>query len=336
MVSLAEVQESNARISSSFPEGLVAVFVGGTSGIGEMALKQFAKHTRRPRAYLLGRSQEAGDRITSECKTLNSEGEFLFVKADLSLIRTVDVVCRDLRSKEKAINLLFLTIGTGVLRQETSEGLHFFAALVYYARLRFIENLLPLLQQATDLRRVVNVAGGTKEGLIHINDFQARNLSIRTLRGHLTSMTTLAFETLARSAPDVSFVHEFPGTVKTDIGKEATGVLFIIIKIIFFVLGPFISVPGEESAARHLFIATSARYPPAADKNANSGVSWEDGAEIARGTTGESGSGVYSIDWDGESANANVEALLANLRQEGMSETVWDHTQGEFKRITNV
>jgi short-subunit dehydrogenase len=112
MVSLLDIQSSNSRIASALPPGLVAVFVGATGGIGETTLKQFAKHARQPRVYFVGRSQEAGDRIAAECKALNSEGEYIFVKADTSLIRTVDDVSRDIKSKEKAVNLLFLTTGT--------------------------------------------------------------------------------------------------------------------------------------------------------------------------------------------------------------------------------
>ena len=111
MVSLTHVQSSNSRISSTLPPGLVAVFVGATSGVGETSLKQFAKHVRQPRVYFIGRSQEAGNRIAAECKALNSEGEYIFIKADTSLICTVDDVCRDIKSKEKAVNLLFLSTG---------------------------------------------------------------------------------------------------------------------------------------------------------------------------------------------------------------------------------
>lgn len=118
MVSLTDVQSSNSRIASTLPPGLVAVFVGATSGVGETSLKQFAKHARQPRIYFVGRSQEAGDRIAAECTALNPEGEYVFIKADTSLICTVDDVCRDIKSREKAVNLLFLStgslIGTGM------------------------------------------------------------------------------------------------------------------------------------------------------------------------------------------------------------------------------
>lgn len=74
MVSLTDIESSNARISTVLPPGLVAVFVGGTNGVGETTLRRFAAHARQPRAYSLGRSQEAGDRITAERKTLDPEG----------------------------------------------------------------------------------------------------------------------------------------------------------------------------------------------------------------------------------------------------------------------
>ena len=114
MVSLTEVQSSNSLIPSALPSGLVAVFVGATSGIGETTLKQLAKHTRQSHIYFIGRSQEAGDRIKAECKALNKEGEYAFIKADVSLIRVVDDICRDIKSKEQSINLLFLSQGSMV------------------------------------------------------------------------------------------------------------------------------------------------------------------------------------------------------------------------------
>jgi NADP-dependent 3-hydroxy acid dehydrogenase YdfG len=110
MVSLSNVQLSNSLISSTLTR-LVAVFVGATSGIGEITLKKFAKHSRQPRAYFVGRSQNAADRIVAECKALNPQGEYIFIKADVSLIRVVDKVCEQIKAKEKALNILFLSAG---------------------------------------------------------------------------------------------------------------------------------------------------------------------------------------------------------------------------------
>ena len=124
MVTLSQVQSSNLLVSSALPPHLVAVFVGATSGIGEATLKQFAKHSLQPRAYFVGRSQDAGDRIAAECKALNPKGEYIFVKADVSLIRVVDEVCDAIKAKEKIINILFLSAGLPSLDRRGTSSSH--------------------------------------------------------------------------------------------------------------------------------------------------------------------------------------------------------------------
>jgi hypothetical protein len=102
---------------------------------------------------------------------------------------------------------------------ETPEGLHFAASLVVYSRNRFIVNLLPLLQNATALRRVVSVFAACKEGPVDTIDFQGRKVPMLSQRGHTSSLVTLSLEALAKKAPDVSFIHDFPGPVKSGIGR---------------------------------------------------------------------------------------------------------------------
>ena len=112
MVLLSEVEASNESVAKTLPAGLVGVFAGATAGIGETALKEFARITTQPRIYFIGRSQEAGDRLITELGKLNLGGYFVFVKADTSLLKNVDKVCKDIQSKESKINLLFLSQGT--------------------------------------------------------------------------------------------------------------------------------------------------------------------------------------------------------------------------------
>ena len=111
MVSLSKIRGSNSLISTTFPTRLVALFVGATSGIGESTLKKFAQYTNSPRAYFIGRSQDAANRVMVECKALNPGGEYIFIKADVSLIHVVDKVCKEIKAKEKVLNLLFLSAG---------------------------------------------------------------------------------------------------------------------------------------------------------------------------------------------------------------------------------
>lgn len=155
-------------------------------------------------------------------------------------------------------------------------------------------------------------------------------------RGHASSLITLSLEALAKKAPDVSFIHDFPGPVKSNIARDTKGAAMFILKAVFMVIGPLIYIPNQESGERHLFLATSARYPARTGGNTVPGVPLSGGVAVARGTDGKSGSGVYSVDWDGESAGPKVEELLAKFRKEGMVEKVWKHTEEEYKRITGL
>ena len=335
MVSLSAVQSSNSLISSTFPPGLVAVFVGATSGIGEATLKLFAKHFRKPRAYFIGRSQVAGDRIVAECMVLNPEGEYVFIKADVSLIRIVDEVSEEIKKKEKTLNILFLSAGLPSLdRSETPERLHLLAALNYYSRVRFITNLLPLLRCATALKRVVTVAGGGLEGPLDTSDFSARRMPLFAMRGHLSTLITLGLQAVAKAAPDVSFVHDYPGTVDTTLSSRMTGFMGVAIRAYTYLFGRWICVPIEESGERHLYLLTSARYPPVSDCDSRHlAVPLGYGIDVAQGTVGELGSGAYSVGWDGESSSPATQKLLIALRDEGTVEDVWRHTEKEFERI---
>lgn len=112
MVPFPEILQSNPRISSELRTRLVAVYIGATSSIGELSVKGFAKNVLEPRIYIIGRSQESADRKIAECQSLNPQGEYFFLKPDTNLIKNVDEVCREIKSKEKSINVLFKSMGS--------------------------------------------------------------------------------------------------------------------------------------------------------------------------------------------------------------------------------
>ncbi|KAK7756213.1 hypothetical protein SLS62_001806 [Diatrype stigma] len=335
MVSLEVIRESNARIATSLPARLVAVFVGATSGIGETTLKQLVKRAQQPRIYFIGRRESEGRRIQAELKELNQEGEYNYLQYDVSLLKNVDEACRYLKSKEPAINLLFLSSGTLIIGRETDEALNYPMALVYYSRTRFIVNLLPQLRQASHLRRVVTVAAGGKEGEVFLTDLQARNMGGFTFRGHGTSMITLSLEAIATQAPEVSFVHVYPGFVKTGLSRELTGIGPAIAKIVFKPVMALLHIPIDETGERQIYFATSARFPPGdgglGDAN---GVALAQGVNVAVRVDRNPGGGVYSIDYEGEGTSERVQALMKSLTEDGTADKIWKHTEEEFLRIT--
>ncbi|KAI0095673.1 hypothetical protein GGR51DRAFT_544837 [Nemania sp. FL0031] len=333
MVSLEAIIESNARLATSLPAGLVAVFVGATSGIGEATLKCFVKRTQRPRIYFIGRREAEGQRVLGELKKLNTEGEYNYLKYDVSLLKNVDEACRYIKSRETTINLLFLTSGTLITGKHTEEGINYSTALVYYARTRFIINLLPHLKAASHLRRVVTVAAGSKEGKIFTDDFPAEHLGLLTFRPHITSLITLSLEALAKQAPEVSFIHDYPSFVKTGLSRELTGIGATIMKIVFAPLMALLQVPIDETGERQTFFATSARFPPSEPRDAD-GVALGEGVAVAAGVNGNPGGGIYSIDWEAEGTSPRVQKLMHDFSQDGTAEKLWKHTEDEYMRVT--
>jgi len=110
MVSMKEVRLSNDAFKNG-PAGLKALFVGATAGIGASAVKQFALHAKAPTVYLAGRSQAKASPLLDELKALNPQATFIFIEADVSLLKGVDKVCDQILAKEEKLDLLWLSQG---------------------------------------------------------------------------------------------------------------------------------------------------------------------------------------------------------------------------------
>jgi hypothetical protein len=223
-------------------------------------------------------------------------------------------------------------------RSVTCEGLNLFLAASTYTRIRIAQQLLPLLTAAaatTPLARVIDVAGGTREGPVDTTNIGAINMPISKLRAHTISLHTLAWEMLAHDAPSVSFIHSYPGPVYTELHKGVSGVLgwllYIAITAWHTLLGRWMFVPIDECGERHVFLATSGRYKPRTGGASGLDVPVHDG--ISRGSDGVMGSGVYSISWDGEGPTDRSVGVLEGLKKDGVRELAWKHFVEEFDRV---
>lgn len=158
-----------------------------------------------------------------------------------------------------------------------------------------------------------------------MDDFQGWHMKLMANRDHAASITTLSLESHHKKNPDVSFIHNFPGVVKSGITRGTTGPVLTALKALIRVFGSLFYMPANEAGDRHVFLATSGRYSAgSSDSAAGVPLSVVDGLSLARGTDGELGSGVYSIDASGESAGPKVEEALASLRSRGMIGQVMD------------
>jgi NAD(P)-dependent dehydrogenase (short-subunit alcohol dehydrogenase family) len=157
MPSLSQIRTANAAFSPSYLP--VAVFVGGTSGIGEAMAKAFARYTKgNARIIIVGRNKAAAESIFASfpkpTTAVSDTGPLHeFVHCDATLMKNVHATTKDLLAKLHTINFLVLSPGylaTGG-RDETEEGIDKRLALSYYARWTFIHDLMPLLQKAKGL-----------------------------------------------------------------------------------------------------------------------------------------------------------------------------------------
>ena len=299
------------------------------------------------------RSQDAADRIVSELKTIQPDAETTFIRKDLTLLKNVDEVCDEIKSKETKLNLLFMSQGTMSLKgrdgkpltlvssvvpqhqlvtksfAETSEGLDRKLTTNYYSRMRFTQRLLPLLQSTfSQLSRVVSVlAPGEETALEYDNLDLKQNFSLRQAAAHAITMTDFTFEEMAKKNPTVSFVHTYPGVVKTGFAKEAGFAIKAASQLALTVFSRW-TVGIDESGERHLYAATSAAYPPKGGEKG--GVEVGDG-KVKEGSAGEIGSGAYLIGFNGE-FRAN-EKVLKELRGKDAGAKIWEHTMKIFENV---
>lgn len=309
---------------------LVGVFVGGTNGIGESTLREYFKHTTRPKAYMIGRDESNAKKIIEDVTKDKEGAECHFIKCDITLLKNVDEACREIVRKEKKIHVLFLTAGFLTLRgrYETPEGIDRKMCVNYYARMRFIHNLLPQLTAAAknkELSRVLSVLAAGSEGSIRTDDLALKhNFTLHRCLAHCVVMTDFMVEELAKKYPGTSFSHSYPGTVKSGIVNELPGPARLAIKVLYSVSSPWI-LNLQTSGERHFFQITSAMYPP---KEGCWGLPLPEGFEVCKGSEGTLGGGSYLLDWDAQ-ATGN-QSILQPLRDEGLCQKIWDHTMETF------
>lgn len=351
-VNLQTVNESNARLAS-VQRPLVALFVGATSGIGRGAVEEFARQAVEPRVYLVARNAGAAGALVDGLRALNPRGRYEVIEQDVSLVRAAAAVAAYVQAREASLDLLFLSVGFVSLdgRQgasllpplrlyswaqltkpglDTSEGLDASMTTRYYSRLRITEMLLPQLERAPS-PHVVSILAGGQEGALREDDLALdRHWSVAAASGHSTTMGTLALERLAAAHPRVSFVHAFPGLVATPLLGRLTGGA-LAGPAIRYLVAPVLHLfarSAAEAGRRALFLATSPRYavdgagllapPPAA-------------REEPRAARSRAGAGVFLVNAQG--ASVDSEKVLAPLRERGVGQRVWEHTQAVFHRL---
>jgi hypothetical protein len=203
-------------------------------------------------------------------------------------------------------------------------------SLLYYSRMRFTIQLLPLLLSSTLPAHVISIFGPGRDN----TQLLAKDLSLRSPKNygfiisgsHIAYLTTFFMEHLAAQHPGkLALVHYFPGLVMTHAFDDPS--LPMWFRWTFKYGGWLIkrlptSVSREDSGERTLFLATE-RFPAKGEQKTQ-GI-------LAVSSDGVVGGGAYRANWDGEPVPTGNQYM--KLREEGWLDKSVGHTLKAFSEI---
>ncbi|KAK2774011.1 hypothetical protein FQN53_003875 [Emmonsiellopsis sp. PD_33] len=247
-------------------------------------------------------------------ESFNPSCKIVFITVELSLLSDVDTACKQILTSENKVDYSYMSAGMLSLNgaEYTKESLELSFTLSYYSRMRLLSNMLPLLSSSPQ-PRVLSVFRGGKENPVVDNDLSLeKSWSALAVINHSATMTSLAFEYLAENHRQITFMYAFPGFVQTSLVTRITppgtsgifwGISLAALRGAFLVVAALFGTSTEESGERHAYHLTSNSFGP----------------------------GAWCIDTCSDKVTSP--GVLAQYRERGWPEKVWDHTLRVFEKI---
>ncbi|TVY82494.1 Short-chain dehydrogenase/reductase SAT2 [Lachnellula suecica] len=363
MVKLNLIKSANSTLVQSKP--LVAVFVGGTSGVGRNTIISLAanhgKSGQGLRVYLIGRNSKAAEAIISECKSLCPSGQFLFIRAiNLALLKEVDHVCEELvrmeekeaGSKSGGARMDILVMTQAIFKPWDPRNGSFSLSSYHWKTLAkpnprnkrgprylYITSLLfsHAVHNTSDASTLIfffarTLFGPGRDTTLIEDDLSLRspqNYGFMSSGAHAAYLTTFYLEHLAAQHPGkLSLSHYFPGLILHEGFQDPTFPWWF--KTIFKYLAPVLrlfpsTLSSEECGARTLF-NVSPRFPAR-----EQGAKMDGEIGVAESSDGVIGGGAYRVNWNNEMVA--IGKKYGRLRAEGWGEKIVNHTTEVFEAI---
>ncbi|KAK0452336.1 NAD-P-binding protein [Armillaria borealis] len=262
MPELTVVRNFNTSWSPSYTP--VAVFVGGTSGIGEAMVKALAHYTSgRVHLIIVGRNRSAAEKTFASISNTTEDPSLReFIYCDATLMTNIEVLAKQISGVISKINFLVLSLGyfqvwTG--RNETEEGIDRLLSLRYYSRFKIIHELLPLLHKAQvtgEDAKVMAILGAASGVPVNFDDLGVKKSWWGGYRAGLASApyNDIMVEEYAKRNPGIIFTHIWPGAVNTaGVNSYNFWLLRLFSPLVDFIIRRFMTAP--EECAEHMLFA---------------------------------------------------------------------------------
>ncbi|KIY66184.1 NAD(P)-binding protein [Cylindrobasidium torrendii FP15055 ss-10] len=247
-MSLASVRSSNKAILSAL-QSPTAIFVGGTSGIGQAMAESFANHTDgQANIIIVGRNEAAANKILASFPKPAAPLKHEFIACDVTSMKAVgETTAAIKKSLSGPVDFLVLSPGWAAMegRVETSEGLDRKMAVNYYGRWRFISDLVDRFNEKG--AKVLSVLGAGYGAKADPNDWpMKKKYSVGNVAVITPTYNDLAMEKFAKLHPTHSFLHSTPGGVKTNyLSASKTWYIRYSGPILTTLLSPFLYSPEQ-------------------------------------------------------------------------------------------
>ncbi|KAG9034253.1 hypothetical protein FRB95_013535 [Tulasnella sp. JGI-2019a] len=219
MVTLSVARAANAAFSASSRP--VALFVGGTSGIGQGTAEAFARATKgNAHIMICGRSQANADKIIAALPK-TPESKYEFIQCDVSLMKNVADTASTIRARVGSLNYLVLSQGIMTMQgfTPTAEGIDTKLALHFYSRWKFVDELMPLLEKSKSEgqeARVMTILDSFRGAELDEADLGLKKkYSLASAAAQGITYNNLMVEEYSKRYPQISFAHIYPGAVNT-------------------------------------------------------------------------------------------------------------------------
>lgn len=206
----------------------VVVVYGGTSGIAKAMTKRLAEQLQgRIHIIVVGRRKAIADALFASLprpRPEYAEGcAYEFVFCDLRIMNSVHQATEEISNRCGKINYLILASGEAFFgrRRETEDGIESQLVLRYYYKFSVINDLLPKLRAAKDLKEAAGVFTILGHGLGPKIDFT----NLNSTEGHLLGVGPMIYgltygdlmlSMYAEREPEIAFTHMYPGMVATE------------------------------------------------------------------------------------------------------------------------